>query len=99
MFANIESERLLYLRLNQKQLRVDEFIHLKDSITTDANANDHGKIVLLPSTFQSGPRHLHELQDAMADVRCGGKPTLFIPYTFKNVKKYKRIYYHKIVMI
>lgn len=39
--------------------------------------------MFLSSTFQGGPRHLHEYaQDAMTYVRYGGKPTLFITYTF-----------------
>lgn len=31
MYAKIESERLLYIRLNQKQLRVENYIHLRDA--------------------------------------------------------------------
>lgn len=60
MFAKIESERLLYLSLNQKQLRVDEYIHLKDSIENDGDVNKIGKIAILPSTHTGSPRQLQE---------------------------------------
>ncbi|GBL81971.1 hypothetical protein AVEN_50553-1 [Araneus ventricosus] len=36
MYAKIEAERLLFIRLNQKKLRIDEYIHLKE----DAIKND-----------------------------------------------------------
>ncbi|KIH43640.1 hypothetical protein ANCDUO_26349, partial [Ancylostoma duodenale] len=35
MYAKIESERLLYIRLNQRKLRVDDYIHLRDAIAND----------------------------------------------------------------
>jgi len=60
MFAKIESERLLYIRLNQKKLRVDDYIHLRDAVANDANPNDLGKMVILPATFTGSPRHMHE---------------------------------------
>ena len=50
MYAKIESERLLYVRLNQKKLRSEEYIHLRDAIANDANPNDLGKMGILPST-------------------------------------------------
>lgn len=37
MYAKIESERLLYLRLNQSKLRSEEYIHLRDAV------NNNGK--------------------------------------------------------
>src|SRR5258705_9048445 len=83
MYAKIESERLLFIRLNQKKLRVDEYIHLKDAVVHDGNAVNHGKLVILPSTYTRGPRNLHEYaQDAITYVRYGGKPSLFITCTF-----------------
>ncbi|XP_059160882.1 uncharacterized protein LOC131944344 [Physella acuta] len=74
MYAKIESERLLFIRLNQTKLRSEEYIHLRDAITTDANPNDIGKMVILPATFTGSPRHLHEYaQDAMTYVRNYGR--------------------------
>ncbi|GBO46350.1 hypothetical protein AVEN_97536-1 [Araneus ventricosus] len=45
IFAKIEAERLLFIRLNQKKLRVDEYIHLKDAIKNDSDPANHGKLV------------------------------------------------------
>ncbi|XP_046660821.1 uncharacterized protein LOC124354421 [Homalodisca vitripennis] len=82
MYAKIESERLSFLRWNQKRLRAEEYIHLRDAISRDANAEDIGKIVILPSSFTGSPRHMHEYtQDAMMYVRSYGRPDLFITFT------------------
>ncbi|GBN37169.1 hypothetical protein AVEN_116968-1 [Araneus ventricosus] len=51
MYAKIEAERLLFIRLNQKKLRVDEYIHLKDAITNDSDRANHGKSVILSQSF------------------------------------------------
>ncbi|GBM88456.1 hypothetical protein AVEN_17498-1 [Araneus ventricosus] len=89
MYVKIEAERLLFTRLNQKKLRVDKYIHLKDAITNDGDPANHGKLVILPSTFTGCPRNMHEyFQDAITYVRHGGKPSLFITYTFyRNCKQ------------
>lgn len=82
MAAKIESERLLYIRLNQKKLRQENYIHLRDAIATDKNIDNIGKSVILPSTFIGGPRHMQEYtQDAMTYVRKFGRPDLFITFT------------------
>lgn len=82
MYAKIESERLLFVRLNQKKLRVDEYIHLRDAIVNDGNADNIGRLVILPSTFTGSPRHMHEYtQDAMTYVRNYGRPDLFVTFT------------------
>jgi hypothetical protein len=82
MYAKIESERLSFLRHNQKTLRVDEYIHLKDAIAIDGNASNLGQLVILPSTFTGSPRHMHEYtQDAMTYVRNYGRPDLFVTFT------------------
>ncbi|XP_015919286.2 uncharacterized protein [Parasteatoda tepidariorum] len=82
MFAKIESERLRFVLLNQKKLRVKEYVHLKDALNRDGSVNDIGKMVILPSTFTGGLRYMHErTQDAMTYVRNYGKPDLFITFT------------------
>jgi len=84
MYAKIETERLLYIRLNQTKLRSEQYIHLRDAIVNDGNANpnDLGKMVILPATFTGSPRHMHEYaQDAMTYVRVYGRPDLFITFT------------------
>ncbi|GBN69907.1 hypothetical protein AVEN_50323-1 [Araneus ventricosus] len=85
MYAKIEAERLLFIRLNQKKLRADEYIHLKDAITKESDPANLGKMVILPSTFTGCPRNTHEYaQDTITYVRHGGKPSLFITYTFNT---------------
>ncbi|KIH61445.1 hypothetical protein ANCDUO_08281 [Ancylostoma duodenale] len=76
MYAKIESERLLYIRLNQRKLRVDDYIHLRDAVANDGNPTDVGRLVILPATFTGSPRHMHEYaQDAMLYVRTCGRLT------------------------
>ena len=82
MYAKIESERLSFLRHNQKTLRVDEYIHLRDAMAKDGDASNLGQLVILPSTFTGSPRHMHEYtQDAMTYVRNYGRPDLFVTFT------------------
>ncbi|GBN33875.1 hypothetical protein AVEN_52650-1 [Araneus ventricosus] len=44
MCAKIESGRLLYIKLNQQKLRLEEYIHLRDAITNDGNVTDIARI-------------------------------------------------------
>ncbi|GBO98478.1 Carotenoid isomerooxygenase [Eumeta japonica] len=82
MYAKIEAERMLYIRLNQKKLRTEEYIHLRDAIVNDGNIDDIGTMVILPSSYIGSPRHMHEYtQDAMTYVRKYGRPDLFITFT------------------
>lgn len=82
MYAKIEAQRLLYCRTNQKKLRAEKYIHLKDAIRNEKDINDVGKHVVLPSSFIGGPRHMHEYtQDALTYVRKHGRPDLFITFT------------------
>ncbi|GBP30875.1 hypothetical protein EVAR_91616_1 [Eumeta japonica] len=79
MYAKIETERLLYIRLNQTELRSEEYIHVNDG---NVNPNELGRMVILPSTFTGSPRHMHEYsQNAMTYVRAYGRPDLFITFT------------------
>lgn len=82
MAAKIESERLLYIRLNQKKLRAESYIHLRDALSSDGNAKNIGKSIILPSSFTGSPRNMQEYaQDAMAYVRKNGRPDLFLTFT------------------
>ena len=56
MYAKNESERLLYVRTNQKKLRVDDYIHLRDAIANDGNTNNVGQLMILLSTVTGSPR-------------------------------------------
>ncbi|KAL8592527.1 hypothetical protein ACOMHN_030212 [Nucella lapillus] len=83
MFAKVETERLLYIRLNQKQLRVEKYEHLRDALNSnEGNVGNLGRLVILPSSFTDGPRYMHEYtQDALTYVRLYGTPDLFITFT------------------
>ncbi|GBN30775.1 hypothetical protein AVEN_11213-1 [Araneus ventricosus] len=82
MNAKIESERLLYIKLNQQKLRVGEYIHLRDATTNDGNVTDIGRTVILPATYIGSARHMHEYAlYAMTYVRSYGRPDLFITFT------------------
>ncbi|XP_028966748.1 uncharacterized protein LOC114828104, partial [Galendromus occidentalis] len=84
MYAKIETERLLFIRLNQTKLRSEEYVHLRDAIASDGHIdpNHLTKMVILPATFMGSPRHMHEYsQDAMTYVRNYGRPDLFITIT------------------
>ncbi|KAL4153686.1 hypothetical protein QTP88_001519 [Uroleucon formosanum] len=67
MYAKIETERLNFIRNHQKQLRAENYIHLKDAVWRyDVNATNIGQMVVLPSLFTSGPKYMHErTQNAM----------------------------------
>lgn len=81
-YVKIETERLNYIRFNQSKLRSDDYIHLRDAINAEENANDIGRLTILPATYVGSPRHMHEYaQDAMTYVRYYGRPYLFITFT------------------
>lgn len=83
-YACIESERLNFIRCNQKKLRAENYIHLLDSVSRHdaAPMSDVGQLVILPSSFTASPRWYHEkIQDAMTYVRHYGRPDLFITLT------------------
>ena len=42
MYAKIETERLLCVRLNQTKLSSEEYIHLHDAVVNDGNVNELG---------------------------------------------------------
>lgn len=82
MYVKVESERLLFIKLNQAKLRCDDYIHLRDAVNTDGNAQNLGQLVILPSTHVGSSRHMNEYaQDAMTYVRNYGTPDLFITFT------------------
>jgi hypothetical protein len=80
----VESSRLNFQRMNQKQLRVDLYSGLRDAIGggLEENAQRLGQQIILSSTFIGGPRYMRQqYQDAMAICRHFGKPDLFITFT------------------
>ncbi|KAL4098553.1 hypothetical protein QTP88_023139 [Uroleucon formosanum] len=83
MYAKIEIERLNFIRNHQNKLRADKYIHLKDAVERqDVDADQFGKLVVLPSYFTGGPRFMHErAQDALTYVRHYGSSDLFVTFT------------------
>ncbi|GBP73542.1 hypothetical protein EVAR_89202_1 [Eumeta japonica] len=78
---SIKNDKSHY-RLNQTKLRSEEYIHLRDAINTDGNAQNVGRMTILPATYIGSPRHMHEYaQDAMSYVRHYGTADLFITFT------------------
>ena len=81
MWAKIECERLVYFRGIQRQLRMDDYAHMRDALNNDT-LEDTGQLVYLPSTFHGGPRYMQErTQDAMTNVRLHGNPNFFTTFT------------------
>jgi hypothetical protein len=82
--AVIEQNRLKWISENQPKLRAEKYSSLRQVVAEhpEANADDIGHRVVLPSSFSGSPRQMRELyQDAMAVVRYYGKPDLFITMT------------------
>ena len=58
----VESERLSYIRNNQKKLRVDKFCSLQQSLDAgNTEGLSKGKRVILLSTFFGSPRYMDQL--------------------------------------
>ena len=82
MYAKIESERLLYIWINQNKLRAENYIHFQDALRRDESVKALGHLITLPSTFTGGPRYMHlRTQDAFSYVQKFGRPDLFITIT------------------
>ena len=82
MYAKIESERFLFIRLNQAKLHSEQYIHLRNAVVNDDKATNIGRITILPSSYAGSPCHMHEnAQDAIAYVRLYVRPYLFITFT------------------
>ena len=81
-FAQIEQDRLGFLKKNQSQIRAELYQGLQDVAADGSNLSNIGTRIVLPSSFSSGPRQIWQLYyDAMALVRYCGKPDLFITMT------------------
>ncbi|XP_070039472.1 uncharacterized protein [Nicotiana tomentosiformis] len=79
----MESSRLRFIRLNQKQLRAHFYKGLQDAVLHgDIEPSSQGQRVILSSSFMGGARYmLQNYQDAMAICKWAGYPDLFITFT------------------
>ncbi|GBO11991.1 hypothetical protein AVEN_7680-1 [Araneus ventricosus] len=84
-YVKTEGSRLNYLHNNNKKtLRIEHYKGLLDALNSRSlnQGVRTGKLIILPSTFQGSPRHMHQnYQDAMAMVRKFGRPDLFVTFT------------------
>ncbi|VDN19887.1 unnamed protein product [Cylicostephanus goldi] len=81
-YVKIEQNRLNYARTHQKELRIDSYHELMDHLASDDAHEPAGQRVILPATFQGGPRAMHQsYQDAMSIVARYGKPDYFLTFT------------------
>ncbi|KAF1885858.1 hypothetical protein Lal_00042732 [Lupinus albus] len=61
-YTMVESERLSFIKRNQKKLRVDKYKNLNETQGSDqSQGSNRGKRVILPSTFVGGRRYMDQL--------------------------------------
>ncbi|RCV30475.1 hypothetical protein SETIT_6G097900v2, partial [Setaria italica] len=82
-YIKIESSQLDFIWNHQKEIRVDLYQGLLDSIHAGQDRGDAvGKWIVLSSSFIGGPRDkMRRYLDAMALVRKYGKPYIFLTMT------------------
>ncbi len=82
-YSKVEGQRPWWVRLNQTTLRANQYKRMVDAMQqNEANNTNFGRMVVLPASFASSPRHMNQLyQDSMALVRKFGKLDLFITMT------------------
>ncbi|CAN6868811.1 unnamed protein product [Brassica oleracea] len=82
-FTTIETNRLCFLKLNQKCLRSDSYDSIKQTENGGkVDMNDQGARFVLPASFTGSPRYMkNNYLDAMAICKHFGFPDLFITFT------------------
>ncbi|XP_075074581.1 uncharacterized protein LOC142162158 [Nicotiana tabacum] len=82
-YTMMESSRLRFIRLHQKQLRAHFYKGLQDAVLHgNIEPSSQGQRVILSSSFTGGARYmLQNYQDAMAICKWVGYPDLFITIT------------------
>ncbi len=59
-YSKVEGQRLRWVRLNQTTLRADQYKGMVDVMQQDGvNSTNFGRMVVLPTTFASSPRHMN----------------------------------------
>ena len=84
MYSKAEAQRLAWVKMNQKELRAEEYTGLYDAVHNQKEeAPDKvGARVVLPSSYPGCPRSMNQnYMDAMCIVRAFGKPDFFITMT------------------
>jgi hypothetical protein len=58
-YSKVESQRLFYIRNNQGPLRAAIYGGVADAVANnDANIDNLGRLIVLPSSFIGGHRHM-----------------------------------------
>lgn len=86
-YVKVEANRLNWIKIHQKDLRVEQYSGLMDHISERAEERGipPGKMVILPSSFEGSPRNMQQrYQDAMAIVTTFGKPDIFYNYDMQS---------------
>lgn len=60
MYTKTKTNRLVYIRTNQNQLRAENYIYLRNAMQQDNNEKNLNSLVILPSTSTSALRYRHE---------------------------------------
>ncbi|KAJ0566267.1 putative helitron helicase-like domain-containing protein [Helianthus annuus] len=83
VYTMIESERLLFIRLQQNNLRLEIYENLRKlGQNGNPDMSNVGTRVLLPSSFTGGSRYMRKnYYDAMAICKWFGYPDFFITIT------------------
>ncbi|KAJ8457646.1 hypothetical protein ONZ45_g18233 [Pleurotus djamor] len=87
MYAIVDQQRLLYLRLHQGKLRASLYNGLEDAVSHDrtgdqVDLHEIGQRIILPSSYIGGPRHMYQrFQDSLAIARFFGKVDIFMTVT------------------
>lgn len=82
-YTMIESNRLRFLKKNQKQLRGTNMAAVQEASNAgDDDLTNKGKSIIIPPSFTGGPRYMRDSYlDAMATCKHFGFPDLFITFT------------------
>jgi hypothetical protein len=82
-FTMLESQRLSFIRYNQKEVRSDILNGLQEAVIRgETAASSVGRRVIIPPSFTGGMRYMfNNSQDAMAICKTFGYPDLFITIT------------------
>ncbi|CAJ2679218.1 unnamed protein product [Trifolium pratense] len=82
-YTMIESQRLTFIRNNQKSIRCDMLTGLQEALSRgETDASNVGRKIILPPSFTGGNRYMfNNCQDAMAICKKFGYPDLFVTIT------------------
>jgi hypothetical protein len=85
MFACIDQQRLNYIRTHQTDFRVTMLDGIEDALSSnddDIDLHQLGQRIILPSSYQGGPRDMHQRYlDGMAIARHFQKIDIFLTMT------------------